>query len=109
MTFRSSLFYSCHVQNFNIKISFLFHLKEKSADSSFDEGVAVVKNQPMQTDRMISLCTSWALFSLSIVALMVYLPVEISTAVLSFYLYNMVSYHVVGVVFLTQSPSLTQI
>ena len=54
---------------------------------------------------MISLCTSWALFSLSIVALMVYLPVEISTAVLSFYLYNMVPYHVVGVVFLTQSPS----
>ena len=54
---------------------------------------------------MISLCTSWALFSLSIVALMVYLPVEISTAVLSFNQYNMVPYHVVGVVFLTQSPS----
>ena len=59
----------------------------------------------ISNDRMISLCTSWALFSLSIVALMVYLPVEISTAVLSFYLYNMVPYHVVGVVFLTQSPS----
>ncbi len=64
-------------------------------------------------DRMISLCKSWALLSLSIVELMVYLPVEISTAVLSIYLcnmvmYNMVSYHVVGVVFLTQSPSLTR-
>ena len=49
---------------------------------------------------MISLCTSWALLSLSIVTLMVYLPVEISTAVLSFYLYNMVPTMLLGSYFL---------
>jgi len=51
-------------------------------------------------DRMIGLCTSWALLSLSIAVLMVYLPMEISTAVLSSYLDNMVPTMLLGSYFL---------
>ena len=63
-------------------------------------GVCHCRDVARGSDRMISLCPSWALLSLSIVTLMVYLPVEISTAVLSFYLYNMVPTMLLGSYFL---------
>ena len=71
----------CHFP-FPARRSLLFSLRllGESANCVWNfRGVCHCRDVARGSDRMISLCTSWALLSLSIVALMVYLPVEIST------------------------------
>ena len=63
-------------------------------------GVCHCRDVARGSDRMISLCISWALLSLSNIVPMVPQSVEISTSVLSLYPYNMVPTMVYRVAFL---------